>query len=62
MRSLKENRSLLIEGIDGRAFEALAWTATDLSFVDLKTGRVERFLVGPPISHDARSLRLPMLD
>jgi hypothetical protein len=42
---VKEPRSLVVEGIQVREVEALAWSPTDLSFVDLSTGNAEGFMV-----------------
>jgi hypothetical protein len=45
MRSEKEPKSLIVEGLLPKELDALGWSPTDLSFLDLSTGSTERFLV-----------------
>jgi len=60
MRSLKERRSLLVEGIDQRPLEG--WNPTEAEFKDAITGQLERFRVdGMQFLLPAR-LKLPILD
>jgi hypothetical protein len=43
MRSVKERRSLLVEGVSSKP--AISWTPTDVDFTDAESGRTESFRV-----------------
>lgn len=60
MRTLRERRSLLVEGIDGRRLGS--WNPNEVEFIDTVDGRVERFRVDGMEFLGASCLKLPILD
>ena len=58
-RSLKEPRTLLVEGIDSEP--ALTWTPTEVEFLDVGTGKVVSFLVEGMEFVRPSSLRIPLV-
>jgi hypothetical protein len=60
MRSLKERRSLLVEGVNQRPPDG--WNPTGVEFSDTITGQVERFCVDGVQSLPQARLKLPILD
>ena len=62
MRSLKERRSLFVEGVNAKALDDLKWTPTDASFMDVKTGKTEQFLVERIETQDTTALRLGIIE
>jgi hypothetical protein len=59
-RSLKERRSLLVEGIDRRPPDG--WNPTEVEFSDTITGQVEVFRVEGAEPVAPSRLKLPILD
>ena len=59
-RSLKERRSLLVEGIKQRPPDG--WDPTEVEFSDTITGRVEQFSVAGATVVPPSRLKLPILD
>jgi hypothetical protein len=57
-RSLKEPRTLLVEGIDSKL--ALAWNPTEVEFHDSANGQTQKFQVSGMQYHH-RSLKLPIV-
>jgi hypothetical protein len=58
-RSLKEPRTLLVEGIDSNL--ALAWNPTELEFFDNSSGHTQEFQVGGIEFLEPGSLKLPIV-
>lgn len=58
MRSLKEPRSLLVEGVEIKTLSGVKWKPTDVWFVDEKTGETIRFRVDLADTTEPRALRL----
>lgn len=59
MRSLKERRSLLVEGTDSRPLGK--WTPNEVEFVDTSSGQVQRFRVDGMEFLPPAYLKLPIL-
>jgi hypothetical protein len=59
MRSLKERRSLLVEGINARHLGR--WSPNEVEFIDTVDGRVERFQVDGIQFLPAACLKLPIV-
>lgn len=65
MRSLKERRSLLVRGIspqDFEALDALKRAPTELSFKDLRTGKLENFRIERVYVREPGTARFAVLD
>lgn len=60
MRSLKERKSLLVEGADPRPLGE--WTPNEVEFVDTLSGQVERFRVDGMQFLPPACLKLPILE
>lgn len=58
-RSLKEPRTLLVEGIDSKPM--LAWNPTEVEFLDSVSGQTQKFLVGGMEFVQRRNLKLPIV-
>jgi hypothetical protein len=58
MRSIKERRSLLVNGVDSKTLDALGWSPTDALFEDAATGKTERFQVERADSEETGAIRL----
>jgi hypothetical protein len=58
MRSLKQRRALLVEGIDPQALDSLNFEPTDLHFDDAETQAKHQFRVAGRASPDRRTLLL----
>jgi hypothetical protein len=58
-RSLKEPRTLLVEGIDSKPM--LAWNPTEVEFLDSVSGQTQKFLVGGMEFIQRGSLKLPIV-
>jgi hypothetical protein len=59
MRTLKERRSLLVEGIDATPLGS--WNPNEVEFIDTVDGRVKRFRVDGMQFLPASCLKLPIL-
>jgi len=58
-RSLKEPRTLLVEGIDSKPM--LAWNPTEVEFLDSVSGQTQKFLVGGMEFVQRGNLKLPIV-
>jgi len=58
-RSLKEPRTLLVEGIDSNPM--LAWNPTEVEFLDSVSGQTQKFLVGGMEFVQRGNLKLPIV-
>ena len=61
-RSLKERRSLLVQGISSEALDAIKWEPTAVSFKDLRTGKPETLRIERIHTQEPGTLRLAVLD
>jgi hypothetical protein len=59
MRSLKERRSLLVEGINSKPI--VTWITNEIEFADTVTGQAERFRVDGMQFLPPAGLKLPTL-
>jgi hypothetical protein len=58
MRSLKQRRALLVEGIDPLALDILSFEPTDVQFKNAATNEIQSFRVSRGPSADRKTLLL----